>query len=57
MISYLIITVIWSAFTEKVFSKIGEDLSWEMKLLNFLFFPIIAPIFIYTFIKEFNKPL
>jgi hypothetical protein len=57
MITYLLIAVFWSAFVKFVFSEIGEDLSWEMKLLNFLFFPIIAPIFIYTFLKEFNKPL
>tara|TARA_B100000780_G_C21071061_1_gene430987 strand:+ start:751 stop:924 length:174 start_codon:yes stop_codon:yes gene_type:complete len=56
MITYLIIATVWLAFTEFVFEKIGEDLSWEMKLLNFIFFPLVVPIFTYTFIKEFNKP-
>ena len=57
MITYLTIALIWSVFTEIAFEFMKEELTWEMKLLNFVFFPIIVIASIYNFIKEFNKPL
>tara|TARA_R110000803_G_scaffold126294_1_gene193775 strand:- start:649 stop:819 length:171 start_codon:yes stop_codon:yes gene_type:complete len=55
MIVYLLMAVVWLVITEYVFEVIEEKLSWEMKIINFLFFPIVLPVFIYIFIKEFNK--
>lgn len=55
MMVYLIMAVLWLALTEYIFDVIGEKLTWEMKIINFLFFPIVFTISVYTFIKEFNN--
>ena len=52
---YLIMAVLWLALTEYIFELIGEKLTWDMKIINFLFFPIVFTISVYTFIKEFNN--
>lgn len=55
MIEYLLVALIWGMITEFIFDVTEEKLNFQIRVINFLFFPIIFCIFTYYFIKEFNK--
>lgn len=55
MIVYFIIAIIWGVFTEWVFEVTDNEMSNILRILNFMFYPIVIPMFGYYFIKEFNN--